>query len=89
MVKWTVKYTKRVASDAIKLQQIGLKEKTQKLIDLISENPYQVPPSLEKLIGFKNVYSRRINIKHRLVYEILEDIKTIKIISIFGHYSDN
>ena len=71
------------------LKQAGLKEKTLRLIELISKNPYENPPSFEKLLGFNNVYSRRINIKHRLVYEVISEEKAIKIISIWGHYDDN
>ena len=89
MVKWTIKYTKQVVNDSLKIKAAGLKGKVQRLLDLIAENPYTTPPSYEKLLGFQNVYSRRINIKHRLVYEIIKEKKVIKIISIWGHYDDN
>lgn len=89
MVKWKIKYTKQTSKDSLKLKQAGLKEKTLRLIELISKNPYENPPSFEKLLGFNNVYSRRINIKHRLVYEVISEEKSIKIISIWGHYDDN
>lgn len=89
MVKWTIKYTKQVVNDSLKIKAAGLKRKTERLLNLISENPYANPPSFEKLLGFQNVYSRRINIKHRLVYEIIKEENTIKIISIWGHYDDN
>ena len=89
MVKWTLKYTKQVTSDSLKLTQVGLKEKTQRLLDIIAEDPYKTPPSFEKLIGFQNVYSRRINIQHRLVYEVIKEKKTVKILSLWGHYEDN
>ena len=88
MVKWTLKYTKQVTSDSLKLTQVGLKEKTQRLLDIIAEDPYKTPPSFEKLIGFQNVYSRRINIQHRLVYEVIKEKKTVKILSLWGHYED-
>ena len=89
MVKWSIKYTKQVVNDSLKIKRAGLKEKAQRLLDLIAENPYATPPSFEKLLGLQNVYGRRINIKHRLVYEIINDKKTVKIISIWGHYDDN
>ena len=89
MVKWTLKYTKQVTSDSLKLKQVGLKEKTQRLLDIIAEDPYKTPPSFEKLIGFQNVYSRRINIQHRLVYEVIKEERIIKVLSLWGHYEDN
>ena len=89
MVKWTLKYTKQVTSDSLKLTQVGLKEKTQRLLDIIAEDPYKTPPSFEKLIGFQNVYSRRINIQHRLVYEVIKEERIIKALSLWGHYEDN
>jgi len=89
MVKWSIKYTKQVSNDSLKIKRAGLKAKTQRLLELIAENPYATPPSFEKLLGFQNVYSRRINIKHRLVYEVINEKKIIKIISIWGHYDDN
>ncbi|MBQ3564989.1 MAG: Txe/YoeB family addiction module toxin [Alphaproteobacteria bacterium] len=89
MVKWSIKYTRRVCDDSLKIKQAGLKEKAQRLIDLISKNPFATPPNFEKLLGFDNVYSRRINIKHRLVYEVIESEKVIKVVSIWGHYDDN
>lgn len=89
MVKWTIKYTKQVVNDSLKIKAAGLKKKTERLLNLISENPYATPPSFEKLLGFQNVYSRRINIKHRLVYEVIKEEKTVKILSIWGHYDDN
>lgn len=82
MVKWTIKYTKQVVNDSLKIKAAGLEKKTERFLNLISENPYANPPSFEKLLGFQNVYSRRINIKHRLVYEIIKEENTIKIISI-------
>ena len=89
MVKWILKYTKQVTADSLKLKQVGLKEKTQRLLDIIVEDPYKTPPSFEKLIGFQNVYSRRINIQHRLVYEVIKEERIIKVLSLWGHYKDN
>jgi Txe/YoeB family toxin of toxin-antitoxin system len=89
VVKWTVKYSKRVLADSLKLKRAGLKEKTQRLLNLLSEDPYATPPYFEKLAGFEDVYSRRINIKHRLVYQVFKNEMTIKILSLWGHYDDN
>lgn len=66
-----------------------LENKTKQLIEIIKNNPYQIPPPYEKLSGgFKGSYSRRINTKHRLVYEVLEDVKAIKIVSVWTHYEE-
>ena len=87
MVNYKLVYTKQAVKDAKKLSNSGLKSKTLKLLEIISLNPYQNPPPYEKLIGDLNsAISRRINIQHRLVYEVLEDIKTIKVIRMWSHY---
>ena len=87
MVNYKLVYTKQAGKDAKKLSNSGLKSKTLKLLEIISLNPYQNPPPYEKLIGDLNsAISRRINIQHRLVYEVLEDIKTIKVIRMWSHY---
>lgn len=86
---WQIKYTKRVVADAQKLASVGLKDKTQRLLKIIAQDPYASPPNFEKLCGFENVYSRRINIKHRLVYEVFKEQRIIKVISLWGHYDDN
>ncbi len=87
MVKWKLVYTKQANKDSKKLSHSGLKEKAVKLLDILKKNPYQNPPRYEKLSGDLNkAYSRRINIQHRLVYEILDEIKTIKIIRMWTHY---
>jgi toxin YoeB len=86
-VKYKIVYTKQAQKDAKKLASSGLKNKAQLLLDLIAQNPYQNPPPYEKLIGdLKGAYSRRINIQHRLVYEVIETEKTIKIIRMYSHY---
>ena len=78
---------KRALKDIPKLKSTNLDKKTKSLIDILRLNPYQSPPQYEKLVGdLEGAYSRRINIQHRLVYQILEDIKTIKIISMCSHY---
>ena len=89
MVNYKVVYTKNTAKDISNLKAADLANKAQNLIELIKENPFQNPPPYEKLLGNLNgLYSRRINIQHRLVYEVLEDIKTVKIISMWSHYEN-
>jgi toxin YoeB len=86
-VTWRVVYTKQAQKDANKLSAAGLKSKAQKLLNTLSENPYQTPPPYEKLVGdLAGAYSRRINIKHRLVYQVLEQTKTVKILRMWTHY---
>jgi len=86
-VSWNVVYTKQAQKDAKKLSQSGLKSKAKKLIGIITENPFQNPPPYEKLVGdLSGTYSRRINIQHRLVYQIYEDEKTVKVIRMWTHY---
>jgi toxin YoeB len=87
MVKWKIVFTKQAQRDARKIAEAGLRPKAQKLLDILSENPFQTAPPYEKLIGdLSGAYSRRINIQHRLVYQILEDIKTVKVIRMWTHY---
>ncbi len=80
-------YTKKAKLDIPKLKGAKLDTKAKALIELIKENPYQTPPPYEKLLGdLQGAYSRRINIKHRLVYEVYEEEKAVKIISMWTHY---
>ena len=89
MVNYKVVYTKNAAKDISNLKAANLSNKAQNLIELIKENPFQNPPPYEKLLGnLSGLYSRRINIQHRLVYEVVEDIKTVKIISMWSHYEN-
>ena len=84
---WEIVYTKRAQRDAKKLAAAGLKNNANELLDIIRENPFHTPPRFEKLVGdLAGTYSRRINIQHRLVYEVLEKRKIIKIISMWTHY---
>jgi len=84
---WRVVFTKRALKDAKKLSAAGLRSKAETLLDILRENPYQTPPAFEKLIGdLAGAYSRRINIQHRLVYQILKDEKTVKVIRMWTHY---
>jgi Txe/YoeB family toxin of toxin-antitoxin system len=86
-VTWEIVYTKRAQKDAKKLAAAGLKNNANELLDIIRENPFQTPPRFEKLVGdLAGAYSRRINVQHRLVYEVLENRKIIKIISMWTHY---
>ena len=89
MVNYKVVYTKNAAKDISNLKAANISNKAQNLIELIKENPFQNPPPYEKLFGnLSGLYSRRIKIQHRLVYEVLEDIKTVKIISMWSHYEN-
>lgn len=84
---YKIVYTKKSVKDIEKLKSVRLDKKTKALIDLVRKNPFQNPPSYEKLQGdLRGAYSRRINIKHRLVYEVLEEEKAVKILSMWTHY---
>ena len=84
---WELVYTKQAQKDAKKLSSSGLKDKAQKVLDIVKVNPYQNPPPYEKLIGdLSGAYSRRINIQHRVVYQVYEEEKVIKIIRLWTHY---
>jgi toxin YoeB len=86
-VTWEIVYTKKAQKDAKKLAAAGLKGNAIELLEIIRENPFQTSPRFEKLVGdLAGAYSRRINIQHRLVYEVLEKRKIIKIISMWTHY---
>lgn len=87
MVKWKIVFTRQAQKDARKIAASGLREKAEKLLSLLSEDPFKSPPSYEKLVGdLSGAYSRRINIQHRLVYQVLEDLITVKIIRMWTHY---
>ena len=84
---YSIVYTKRAKSDIVKLKESGLDKKAKSIIDLLRENPYVSPPTYEKLKGdLSGAYSRRINIKHRIVYQVDEKEKTVKIIIMWTHY---
>lgn len=86
-MKWKVVFTKQAQKDAKKIKFAGLKPKTEKLLNILLENPFQNPPSYEKLIGdLSGAYSRRINIQHRLVYQVYEEHKIVKVIRMWTHY---
>ena len=87
MVKWRIVYTRQAQKDAKKIAAAGLRPKAEKLLEILSENPFQTPPPFEKLIGdLSGAYSRRITIQHRLVYQVLQEIKTVKVIRMWTHY---
>ncbi|MBW2064395.1 MAG: Txe/YoeB family addiction module toxin [Deltaproteobacteria bacterium] len=86
-MKWRVVFTKQAQKDAKKLAAAGLRSRAERLLDILRENPCQAPPPFEKLIGdLAGAYSRRINIQHRLVYEILNKEKALKVIRMWTHY---
>ena len=87
MVTWNLAYSKYALKDAKKLSAAGLKDKAQALLDILEKDPLQNPLPYEKLVGdLKGAYSRRINIQHRLVYEIFPKVKTIRILRMWTHY---
>ncbi|MBN8560767.1 MAG: Txe/YoeB family addiction module toxin [Leptolyngbya sp. UWPOB_LEPTO1] len=86
-MNWKLVYTKQAQKDAKKLASSNLREKAQELLEILQENPWQNPPPYEKLIGdLEGAYSRRINIQHRLVYEVIESENTVKILRMWTHY---
>jgi len=86
-VSWSLVYTGQAKRDAKKLSRSGLKPQAEKLLDILRKNPYQSPPPYERLVGdLAGACSRRINIQHRLVYQVLDDVKTVKIIRMWTHY---
>jgi toxin YoeB len=87
VVTWTLHYTKQAQKDAKKLTSSGLKTKAQALLAILENDPWQNPPPFEKLVGdLSGAYSRRINIQHRLVYQVLEAEKDVKILRLWTHY---
>jgi toxin YoeB len=87
LVNWRLVFTKQAQKDAKKIAQSGLKPQASRLLDILRKNPYQNPPPYEKLVGdLSGVFSRRINIQHRLIYQVLDDINTVKVIRMWTHY---
>ena len=83
---WQVKFTKEAEKDKKLLKAAGLSEKAKKLLNVLSVNPYQIPPSYEKLVGnLKGYYSRRINIQHRIVYRVFDDMKIVVVHAMWTH----
>ena len=84
---YRIVYTKTAVKDIPRLKAVHLDSKAKALIEVIRENPFQSPPSYEKLVGdLQGLYSRRINLQHRLVYQVLEEEKVVKIVSLWTHY---
>ncbi len=86
-MSWEIVFTKQAQKDAKKLASAGLKPKAQKLLDVIKENPFQNQPPYEKLVGdLAGAYSRRINIQHRLIYQVYVEQRVVKVIRLWTHY---
>ena len=86
-MSWQLVYTKQARKDAKKLAASGLKAKAQALLHILETDPFQTPPAYEKLVGdLEGAYSRRINIQHRLVYQVVETEKIVKVIRMWTHY---
>ena len=84
---WRLVYTRQAQKDARKLQSSGLKDKAEQLLEILREDPYSSPPPFEKLVGdLSGAYSRRINIQHRLVYQVIEEERVVKVIRMWTHY---
>jgi len=87
MVMWQLVFTKQAQKDAKKIARSGLKPNAERLLQILKENPYCSPPPYEKLLGdLSGAFSRRINLQHRLVYQVLDEIKTVKVIRMWTHY---
>lgn len=86
-MNWQLVYTRYVKKDAHKIKAAGLKPRVLELLEILSINPFQSPPQYEKLVGdLSGAYSRRINIKHRLIYQVIEEEKVVKILRMWSHY---
>jgi Txe/YoeB family toxin of toxin-antitoxin system len=86
-VSWRLVYTKAAQKDARRLAAAGFRENAQALLDLLADDPFRSPPPFEKLVGdLAGAYSRRINIQHRLVYQVLKDDHTVKVLRMWSHY---
>ena len=86
-MSWTLVYTAQAQKDAKKLKTSGLKPRAETLLKILAEDPFRRPPPFEALVGdFKGANSRRINIQHRLVYQVLDEINTVKVLRLWSHY---
>ncbi len=87
MSDWNLVYTRQAQKDAKRLAASGLRERAQKLLDLLAKDPFSKPPPFEKLVGdLAGAYSRRINIQHRLVYQVIPERRTVKVLRMWTHY---
>ena len=86
-MSWKVVFTKQAQKDARKMAGVGLKPKAKKLVEILNEDPFRKPPPYEKLAGdLSGAYSRRINVQHRLIYQVLKKEKIVKVIRMWTHY---
>ncbi len=86
-MKWRVVFTRQAQKDAKKIAAAGLRSSAQQLLDVLGKNPFQNPPAFEKLVGdLAGAYSRRINIQHRLIYQVLKEERVVKVIRMWTHY---
>ena len=86
-MSWSLVYTRQAQKDAEKFAAAGLKPKAEALLAILAENPHQTPPTLEKLVGdLSGACSRRISLQHRLVYQVLDDARTVKVLRMWTHY---
>ena len=86
-MKWRIVYARQARKDAKKLSKSGLRQRAEELIQVLQEDPYRSPPPFEKLVGdLAGAYSRRINIQHRLVYQVIDDERAVKILRLWTHY---
>ena len=84
---WKIVFTKQAQKDAKKIAEAGLRPKVEALLNILRENPYKTPPPYEKLVGdLAGAYSRRINIQHRLIYQVIDEQKVVKILRMWTHY---
>jgi toxin YoeB len=87
VVSWDLVYAKQALKDAKKLSAAGLKQKAQDLLEVLARDPFQNPPPFEKLVGdLEGAYSRRINIQHRMVYEVFKKERTVRVLRMWTHY---
>ena len=87
MTPWQLVFTKKAQKDARRLASAGLRPKAEQLLSIIAEDPFRKPPPFEKLLGdLRGAYSRRINIQHRLVYQVVEEAYTVKVLRMWSHY---
>ena len=87
MRPWRVVFTRQAQKDALKLSRSGLKSKAEFLVEILREDPFKSPPRFEKLVGdLEGAYSRRVNVQHRLVYQVLIEERTVKVLRLWTHY---
>lgn len=87
MVNWQVVFTRQAQKDAKKISAAGLRAKAEDLLEILAKDPYRTPPPFEKLLGdLAGAHSRRINIQHRLVYQVLDDLRVVKVLRMWTHY---